>query len=165
MFECIHKAIQCGFRRDIGSPSAFRYEGFLSSGGKLVLVPLAVAFGELSAAGELSHVDRGVIFFEDFLSDDMLNNIFHRDDSGDGSEFVDSDGKLLSVLQEGLKGVRGRGVVRDEERLVGELLDPNVLVAFCLRTKDVASADNSSNVIDLVFKNWNPRERDVLRCF
>ena len=61
---------------------------------------LAVLFGELAAAGEFTHIYGRIVVFEDFLANDVLDDIFDGYDARHGAELINCDGELLVALEE-----------------------------------------------------------------
>lgn len=114
-------------------------------------------FGEVFfELGEFAHADGEVVGFEDLLTEDEFEDVFEGDESGGRAKFVDGDGELLMIFEEGLEGISGGGGFGDEADGLHEVADDSVV----LSVDHVFAADDADDVFDIIFVDGEAGEGD-----
>jgi hypothetical protein len=105
---------------------------------------------KLLATSEFAHVDGWIVVFEYFLANNVFDDVFHRDDAGDGAKLIDCDAELLMFLEEDLQGIIDCRVVRDVNSFAGHRSNRSIVLVFRLSTEDIAAADDARDVFGFI---------------
>ena len=115
----------------------------------------------LASASEFTHVDREVVFLEDFAAEEIFHDVFHGDDAGGGAELVNDDEELLVGFEAELEGVGGGGGLGDEVDFLHVFTDGLEVEVVSLGLEEVAAAHETDDLIEVFGINGYAGKGDV----